>query len=77
VQVREADASRVTQFADALPADMLVLCGIFGNVPASDIERTVAAAPDRRHCHLDPGPPAAGSDAAHPGAVRRRGLRRP
>ena len=45
VQVREADASRVTQFADALPADVLLLCGIFGNVPASDIERTVAAAP--------------------------------
>jgi predicted RNA methylase len=45
VEVREADASRVDAFADALPADVLLLCGIFGNVSAADIERTVAAAP--------------------------------
>jgi hypothetical protein len=45
IEVREADASRVDSFADALPADVLLLCGIFGNVSASDIERTVAAAP--------------------------------
>jgi hypothetical protein len=45
VEVREADASRVFSFADALPAGVLLLCGIFGNVSASDIQRTVAAAP--------------------------------
>jgi hypothetical protein len=45
VEVREADASRVDSFADALPAGVLLLCGIFGNVSASDIQRTVAAAP--------------------------------
>jgi hypothetical protein len=45
VEVREADASRVASFAGALPADVLLLCGIFGNVSAADIERTVAAAP--------------------------------
>ncbi|HEY0716369.1 MAG TPA: SAM-dependent methyltransferase [Streptosporangiaceae bacterium] len=45
VQVREADASQVTSFADAVPADVLLLCGIFGNVSAEDIARTVAAAP--------------------------------
>ena len=45
VEVREADASRVDSFADVLPADVLLLCGIFGNVSASDIQRTVAAAP--------------------------------
>lgn len=45
VEVRQADASRVGQFADALPADVLLLCGIFGNVSARDIQRTIAAAP--------------------------------
>jgi hypothetical protein len=35
----------VTSFADALPADMLMLCGIFGNVSDRDIQRTVKAAP--------------------------------
>jgi hypothetical protein len=45
VEVREADAGRVDSFADALPADILLLCGIFGNVSVSDIQRTVEAAP--------------------------------
>ena len=43
--MRQADAGRAASFADALPADVLLLCGIFGNVSDSDIERTVAAAP--------------------------------
>jgi hypothetical protein len=45
VQLRQADASRPVTFADALPADVLLLCGIFGNVSDADIERTAAAAP--------------------------------
>jgi len=45
VEVREADASRVAAFADALPADVLLLCGIFGNVSDEDISRTARAAP--------------------------------
>jgi Putative methyltransferase len=45
LEVRQADASRASQFADALPADVLLLCGIFGNISARDIQRTVAAAP--------------------------------
>jgi hypothetical protein len=45
VEVRRADASMVSSFADALPADVLLLCGIFGNVSEPDIERTVRAAP--------------------------------
>ena len=44
VEVRRADASLVSSFADALPADVLLLCGIFGNVGESDIERTARAA---------------------------------
>ena len=45
MEVRQADASRVASFADALPADVLLLCGIFGNVSMADIERTHSAAP--------------------------------
>jgi len=45
LEIRQADAALAGSFADALPADILLLCGIFGNVSARDIERTVAAAP--------------------------------
>jgi hypothetical protein len=45
VEVRQADASRVASFADTLPADVLLLCGIFGNVSEPDIRRTAEAAP--------------------------------
>lgn len=43
VEVREADAAVVAGYADALPADVLMLCGIFGNVTEADIARTIAA----------------------------------
>ena len=45
VEVRVADAGEVTRFADALPADLLLLCGIFGNISDHDIQRTVEASP--------------------------------
>ncbi len=45
VEVRQVDASRVANYADVLPADVLLLCGIFGNVSPADIKRTVGAAP--------------------------------
>ena len=35
----------MANYADALPADVLLLCGIFGNVSDADIERTATAAP--------------------------------
>jgi hypothetical protein len=44
VTVREADAGIVAGYADALPADVLLLCGIFGNVSDDDIRRTATAA---------------------------------
>jgi len=44
VDVRQADASMPAAYADALPADVLLLCGIFGNVSDEDIHRTVMAA---------------------------------
>jgi len=45
VDVRQADAGDVANFADAPPANVLLLCGIFGNVSDADIERTVAVTP--------------------------------
>ncbi|HEY7145934.1 MAG TPA: class I SAM-dependent methyltransferase family protein [Streptosporangiaceae bacterium] len=45
LEVRQADAARAESFADALPADVLLLCGIFGNISDRDIEQTIAAAP--------------------------------
>ncbi|HEV7192543.1 MAG TPA: class I SAM-dependent methyltransferase family protein [Jatrophihabitantaceae bacterium] len=44
VDVRKADAAEVASFADALPAHVLLLCGIFGNLSDADIDRTVDAA---------------------------------
>jgi hypothetical protein len=44
VEVRQADASQPADYADAVPADVLLLCGIFGNVSVADIQRTIAAA---------------------------------
>jgi predicted RNA methylase len=44
VEVREGDAAAVTSFADALPADVLLLCGIFGNISDEDIRFTVESA---------------------------------
>jgi hypothetical protein len=44
VEVRVADAAIVAGYADVIPADVLLLCGIFGNVTEGDIARTIAAA---------------------------------
>lgn len=32
-------------YADAVPADLVLLCGIFGNIPDADVQATVRAAP--------------------------------
>ena len=45
VRIRQADASQVGSFADALPADVLLLCGIFGNISDSDIRHAIYATP--------------------------------
>lgn len=44
LEVRQGDAGDTSSFADAVPADIVLLCGIFGNVPLSDIERTAQRA---------------------------------
>lgn len=43
VEVRTADAGRTDACSGAVPADLVVACGIFGNISLDDIERTVRA----------------------------------
>jgi hypothetical protein len=45
VEVLRADAGDTSACAGATPADLLLLCGIFGNVSDDDVRRTVAAVP--------------------------------
>ena len=44
-EVRGGDAGNVATFADVLPVDLLLLCGIFGNISRDDIQATIAAVP--------------------------------
>ncbi|MFJ9537105.1 class I SAM-dependent methyltransferase [Streptomyces sp. NPDC101225] len=43
VEVVTGDASLVDQYRDMTPADLVLVCGVFGNITDSDIERTVDA----------------------------------
>jgi hypothetical protein len=45
VEVRVADAGTTDSYADATPADLVLACGIFGNVSNDDVHRTVAMLP--------------------------------
>lgn len=45
VEVRTADAGRTDAYEDAVPADVLLACGVFGNVTDADVAQTVAALP--------------------------------
>ena len=45
VEVRTADAGDPETYAGDPPADLVLLCGIFGNVSDADVEHTVAALP--------------------------------
>lgn len=45
VDVRPADAAVPAACADALPADVLLLCGIFGNIHEADVRTLIAAVP--------------------------------
>ncbi|MCW2845123.1 MAG: putative methyltransferase [Nocardioides sp.] len=78
VEVREADAARSDVYADAVPADLVLLCGIFGNISDADVRMTIEAAPQlRAGCggHLDPPPRGARPHPRHPPVVRRRRFR--
>jgi hypothetical protein len=45
IEVIEADASVSDVYADAVPADLVLACGIFGNISDADVERTVRFLP--------------------------------
>jgi hypothetical protein len=45
IEVVTGDASVTDAYAGAVPADLVMLCGIFGNVSEADVERTIALAP--------------------------------
>jgi hypothetical protein len=45
VEVVEADAGDSSCLDGAVPADLVLLCGIFGNVPVDHVERTARLAP--------------------------------
>jgi SAM-dependent methyltransferase len=45
VEVVVEDAALTDNYQDLAPADLLLVCGVFGNVTDEDIERTVAVCP--------------------------------
>jgi hypothetical protein len=45
VSVVEADASRTDAYAGHVPADILLVCGLFGNISDADIRRTIQHLP--------------------------------
>ena len=46
LDVRQGDAGTTTAYAGFVPADLLLVCGVFGNISDADIERTVATLPE-------------------------------
>ncbi|BCB80400.1 hypothetical protein GCM10022251_04420 [Phytohabitans flavus] len=45
IEVVTGDAADTTNYAGAVPADLVLACGIFGNISDDDIRRTVASLP--------------------------------
>jgi hypothetical protein len=45
VEVRTADAGEIDSYIGAVPAELVLLVGIFGNITEADIRATVASAP--------------------------------
>jgi hypothetical protein len=43
ISVIEGDASQSGLYAGAVPADVVLVCGVFGNITAADITRTIDA----------------------------------
>jgi hypothetical protein len=45
VRVLEGDAAQSRWYVNYVPADLVLVCGVFGNITASDITRTIRALP--------------------------------
>jgi hypothetical protein len=43
VEVRTGDASLVDHYAELAPAELVLACGVFGNITEADIRRTIGA----------------------------------
>jgi hypothetical protein len=43
IRIVEGDASRSGWYAEHVPADIVLVCGVFGNISAADITRTIQA----------------------------------
>ncbi|WP_255923528.1 class I SAM-dependent methyltransferase [Streptomyces humicola] len=43
VEVVTGDASLIDQYQDLAPADLVLVCGVFGNITDNDIEHTIGA----------------------------------
>ncbi|HKA68192.1 MAG TPA: SAM-dependent methyltransferase [Actinomycetes bacterium] len=41
ITVAEADAARTELYRDVVPADLVLVCGVFGNISDADVERTI------------------------------------
>ena len=78
LEVRVANAGDPTVWADVVPVDLLLLCGIFGNVPDEDVERTALASAamgrPRGDGDLDAASATARPDAGDPRVVHGRRL---
>ncbi|GAA2327301.1 SAM-dependent methyltransferase [Dactylosporangium salmoneum] len=46
LRVVEADAGDTGNYAEFVPADVVLVCGVFGNIGEEDIRRTVLALPE-------------------------------
>lgn len=45
IAVANADAGVTDAYAEAVPADLVLVCGVFGNIGDEDVERTVRSLP--------------------------------
>ncbi len=45
IRIVEGDASQSHHCADDVPADIVLVCGVFGNISSADITRTIQAMP--------------------------------
>jgi hypothetical protein len=45
IEVREDDASSTSAYVDVVPADVLMACGVFGNISDDDVHLTISRLP--------------------------------
>jgi hypothetical protein len=46
VRVEQVDAGDASAYVEAAPSDLVMLCGIFGNITDDDVQRVVETAPE-------------------------------